>query len=312
MEDNILEMYRNCKLCPRECGTDRTKQSGFCGESSLLSIETALLHGGEEPCISGSHGSGTVFFTGCSLRCIFCQNMEISQEKGSADKHYYTPDEFVDMLKLLVGKGAQNINFVTPEHFLPHIIYACRKLRDEGCTIPFVYNCSGYESIAMLELASSVIDIFLIDYKFSTDFVSKVCVPKALDYPRVALEGLKFLWERVGNLHLDENGMARSGLLIRHLVLPGEKFVDGSLDIINEIFFELGNTPYISLMSQYTPAFLKVPHESLGRTLQPTEYNKVLSLVRELGFDNVYTQEFPESADIYIPDFGSKKMFDKW
>src|SRR4030042_989125 len=170
-----FEEYKSCILCPRKCRINRDIKNGFCGESSRLSIDSALIHFGEEPPISCQKGSGTIFFTGCSLRCVFCQNMQISQNKNPGKKKYYSTKELIDVIGNLINKGAENINFVTPDHFLPHIIEAIKYLKNKNIEIPFIYNCSGYQSLGNLEIASKWIDVFLIDYKFSDSEVSYYC-----------------------------------------------------------------------------------------------------------------------------------------
>lgn len=316
--DDIFTLYKECRLCPRACGTDRFTVRGACGESARLSIETAVLHSGEEPCISGSNGSGTIFFTGCGLRCIFCQNMEISQKKISGTK-YYTEDDLVNIMQRLADLGAVNINFVTPDHYLPHIVYAVNTFRANGYTIPIVYNCSGWETIEHLKLAAQVADIFLIDCKFSLPQVAAFCLrTKNETYTQTVWNALAFLYEHVGNLQLDENGIAKRGVLVRHLVLPG--MIENSIDIVNELFFRFGSEIYLSLMAQYTPSFLDLPEncgdekwrKSLARCLTEDEYRTVVDLALELGFENVYLQELPNQNDTYIPNFASHNMFEKW
>ncbi len=316
--DDIFKLYKECRLCPRECGIDRFTAAGVCGESARLSVETAVLHNGEEPCISCGNGSGTIFFNGCGLRCIFCQNMEISQKKISEAK-YYTEDDLVDIMLKLADLGAANINFVTPDHYLPHIVYAVNKFRAKGCTIPIVYNCSGWETTEHLKLAVEVADIFLIDCKFSLPQTAAFCLrTKNESYTHVVWNALEFLYKHLGNLQLDENGAAKRGVLVRHLVLPG--MTDNSIDIVNELFFRFGSEIYLSLMAQYTPSFLDLPdsctneewRKSLSRCLTEEEYRKVVDLALELGFENLYIQELPQQNDIYIPDFASREMFGKW
>lgn len=316
--NKIFDLYKECRLCPRACGVDRTKVAGACGESALLSIETAVLHGGEEPCISGEKGSGTIFFNGCGLRCIFCQNMEISQKKVLGAK-YYTEDELTEIMQKLADLGAANINFVTPDHYLPHIVYAVKKFRANGYKLPIVYNCSGWETPEHLKLAMEAVDIFLIDCKFSLPQVADFCLRgKNENYSQVVWKALEFLYRQVGNLQLDENGMAKCGVLVRHLVLPG--MTENSLDVVNELFFRFGTDVYLSLMAQYTPSFLDLPKDcgnedwqkSLMRCLTAEEYQKVVDLAVDLGFENLYLQELPSPDDKYIPDFASHKMFGKW
>ena len=194
-----------------------------------------------------------------------------------------------------------------------------KKFRATGYTLPIVYNCSGWETIEHLKLATEVVDVFLIDCKFSLPDVARFCLRgKNETYPQVVWNALEFLYKQVGNLQLDENGIAKSGVLVRHLVLPG--MVENSLDIINELFFRFGADIYLSLMAQYTPSFLDLPEncgnenwrESLKRCLTESEYGKVVDLASDLGFENLYLQELPEPDDRYIPDFASHKMFGKW
>lgn len=304
---DYYELYKNCTICPRACGVDRRGCVGFCGESDKLSIDTALLHNGEEPCISIGNGSGTIFFTGCSLRCPFCQNMQISQQTN--DKHYYSEDEFVEIIIKLEQLGAANINFVTPDHFMPHILNAVRKLRAGNFSLPFIYNCSGYESLNHLEAVAGDIDIFLIDYKFADKEAAISCI-KTPDYPETALNGLKFLVNKKGNLKLDDNGRAVSGVLIRHLVMPG--FIENTRNVINDIFLEFGSSQFVSLMSQYTPGFFKGECASLHRHIYQDEYDNAVGLLQQLGFTNTYIQETDLKNDPFIPDFPSKKMYDIW
>lgn len=311
---SLWEEYRRCQLCPRHCGTDRTKQTGVCGEDARLSIETALLHRGEEPCISSERGSGTIFFTGCSLHCIFCQNREISQRLPNREKRYYSLEGLVEMMEKLLKLGAANINFVTPDHYLPHILAAAKEIRRRGYCQPFVYNCSGYQSLSSLERAVQWMDIFLIDYKFSLQEAAQQCVSltEKANYPEIASKAIEYLYRSKGNLQLDEAGTAKQGVLIRHLVLPGEEFLANSRDVLNELFFRFGTEPYLSLMSQYTPAFLSREHPDLNRFLSPAEYQQIVSFAEQLGFTHLYTQEIPSGKDKYIPDFSHKEMYGSW
>lgn len=304
-----FEEYISCILCGRECGVNRNIKNGYCGEGSKLSIDSALIHFGEEPPISGEKGSGAIFFTGCSLRCVFCQNMQISQRKNPGEKKYYSTEELIDIICNLINKGAENINFVTPDHFLPHIIEAVKYLKNKKIEIPFIYNCSGYQSLKNLEIASKWMDIFLIDYKFSDSEASFYCT-KTKDYPEVALEALKFLYNTNGNLMLNKNGKAISGVIVRHLVIPG--FIENSLKVLYNLYDNFGKEIYISLMAQYTPQYLKNGFDRINRRLTTKEFKKVEEYLFELGFTNGYIQEFIDNKDKYIPDFDTKKIYDEW
>jgi len=263
-----------------------------------------MTHFGEEPPVAFKKGSGTIFFTGCSLRCSFCQNMQISQ--NPVKKKYYSTEDFFSIVRDLVEKGAENINFVTPDHFLPHVIEAVKYMKKNNLNIPTVYNCSGYQSLESLKKVVDYIDVFLIDYKFSDKDAAKYCI-NTPDYPEICKKALEYLYKIKGNLKLDENGKASSGVLIRHLVMPD--FIQNSLDVINDIFFDFGVESYISVMSQYSQAFLKNGLERINRRLTFEEYKRVTDLVEGLGFKNGYIQEYIDCDDEYLPDFNQKNTF---
>jgi putative pyruvate formate lyase activating enzyme len=303
INEDFIE-YKDCTLCPRNCHVDRNINSGFCRESSKLSIDSALLHKGEEPPISNKNGSGTIFFNGCSLRCPFCQNIQISQQK--INNNVYTTKEFILLMEELINKGAENINFVTPDHFLPHIIEGIKHIRNKGYQIPMVYNCSGYQSIKNLEIAKDYIDIFLFDYKFADIKTAEYCI-KNKEYPEVCKKALDFVFAKKGNLKLDINGKALSGVIVRHLVMPD--FIENSIDVINNLFFSYGPQIFLSLMSQYSNKYLLPGFDRINRRLKKDEYQKVTSLVDELGFQNGYIQEFINYDDEYLPDFKKDQIF---
>ena len=313
--NNFLSIYNQCDLCPRDCKVDRNIHQGFCSETSKLSVATVLLHHGEEPPITFENGSGTVFFSGCSLRCPYCQNMQISQPMQNEwmELNKFTLAEFVKLLENLVQKGAENINFVTPDHFLPHILEAVKALKQNGCQIPFVYNCSGYINRKYLALLCEHIDIFLIDYKYSDKNLAGL-LSQTPDYPEITLQALQYIYKQKGNLHLDKKGKAVKGMLIRHLVLPG--FISNSLIVLKSLYENFGREIFFSLMAQYTQKFLKsnlpVELKTLNRRLTNAEYEKVLNYVYEKDFINGYVQEIPDQKDHYVPDFSEKQLFDKW
>ncbi len=218
-------------------------------------------------------------------------------------------EQFTGLMTGLVEKGVHNINFVTPDHFMPHIIEAVKIMKKRGHNIPFVYNCSGYQSISHLETVMDYIDIFLFDYKFADIETSGYCV-KLEDYPKIALEGLEFIYKKKGSLKLDEKGLATSGIIVRHLVLPG--FVKNSMDVINNLYFNFGSEIYTSLMSQYSPAYLENGFEKLARRVTREEYDAAAELLLGLGFKNGFIQDYIEGEDKYLPDFNGKKMLDNW
>ncbi|HNZ27395.1 MAG TPA: radical SAM protein [Spirochaetota bacterium] len=299
--------YENCLLCPRKCGVNRYRKAGFCGETAKLSVDSILLHKGEEPPISFKNGSGTIFFTGCSLRCPFCQNMQISQ--NPIDKKFYNLKDFFYSLDKIVESGAENVNFVTPDHFLPHIIEGVKYLRSKGIDIPTVYNCSGYQSLESLETASEYMDIFLFDYKFADASASKYLL-NLENYNVVALRGLEFLFKKKGNLRLDANGKALSGVIVRHLVMPD--FIKNSEEVLNNLYFSFGNKIFISIMSQYSPKYLKIGYDKINRKLRRDEYEQIVNLARELNFKNGFIQDYIYGNDQYLPDFNEKNNFEVW
>jgi len=296
--------YEHCSLCPRNCFVNRYKIKGFCGENANLSINAALLHQGEEPCISFKKGSGTIFFTGCSLRCPFCQNMQISQRPD--DKNIYSQKKFVEAMEKLIQSGAENINFVTPDHFAPHIVEGIKIIKKKGYDLPFIYNCSGYQSIDHLKSVIDYIDIFLFDYKFADCNASKKILSNE-SYPEVCEKALEFVILNKGNLVLNDEGKALSGVLVRHLIMPG--FLENSLSVINNLFIDYGNKIHLSLMSQYSPKYLRSGFDFLNKRITRNEYQSVVDLLENLGLTNGYIQEFIDLEDEFLPDFKSNEIF---
>ena len=305
MTEHFTE-YEHCTLCPRNCGVNRYEHVGFCGEPAGLSIDSFLLHFGEEPPITHKNGSGTVFFNGCSLRCPYCQNMQISQQP--VRPNVYTMEDFVAGLERLIEQGAENLNFVTPDHYLPHIIEAVKHLRRKGINIPTVYNCSGYDTVDNLKAAAEVIDIFLFDYKYADRECAAYCGTP--NYPDVVTKGLDFILNTKGNLKLNDDGKAISGIIVRHLVLP--TFTENSVEVLNNLYFDYGNDICISIMAQYDPMYLKPGLDRLSRRVTAEEYEQVVSLAENLGFRNAYIQDLPAEQDEYTPDFTEKSNFGKF
>ncbi len=319
LEKSLRSYYRACELCPRRCGVDRTAgQVGFCGEDSRLRIATIEAHMGEEPPISGKNGSATVFFSGCSLRCLFCQNYQISREGLGRE---WSLGQGADRLEALhEQKGIHNVNFVTPDHFLPHTVAMVRDLRERGIRIPTVYNLSGYQRVESLRLIEPVADIYLPDFKYA-DAALAQSLSQCADYAAVALEALcemvrqrGFLDAFMGN---DEEEIGtlgvppvREGVLVRHLILPGH--VENSLQVLNMLFLEFGRELPISLMSQYIPVRKFPVGSPLNRQVTRDEFQAVFQHTRELGLRNLFVQ-FPEEvardAHQFLPDFGAVNPF---
>jgi len=279
---------KKCFICPLNCGADRTKSRGACGANDKIEISSWNLHFGEEPPISGSKGSGTIFFTHCSLKCSFCQNYPIS--------HYghgrvYSMEEFEDIMLRLQEEGAHNINFVTPTHYSFHIKEALEKvkIKEKKLKIPIVFNTSGYDKVETLRELEGLVDIYMPDMKFSSDEnARKVC--NASDYREVNMEAVKEMQRQVGKLKVNSEGIAEKGLLIRHLVLP-ENFA-GTDKIIEFIAEETGCETYLSLMAQYHPACMAVGDKILGRRLNKKEYQEAVNLCRKAKLNNCFLQDF--------------------
>ena len=298
--------YRHCELCPRRCGVDRTVgQCGFCGESAQLHIASIGAHFGEEPPLVGSDGSGTVFFTGCSCGCFFCQNYQLSS--GHIGDYLPIDDAVKRILTLIADEHVRNINFVTPDHFWPHIREIMRRVREADCWLPAIWNTSGYCRSELLAEQAGVIDIFLPDFKYADAALAKRCMGRA-DYPEVALVALHTLVDRCGFLRpFDETGQmpASRGVLVRHLVLPGE--VQNSLDALRLLHREFGDELPISVMRQFRPMPECFRRNDLTRMVNDDEYRVVMDEVEKLGFRRVFAQ--PDCGDPdFVPDFTHSKQ----
>jgi putative pyruvate formate lyase activating enzyme len=300
--------YRHCQLCPRRCGVDRTAgRTGVCGMTADCRVSYIGAHHGEEPAFSGSHGSGTVFFCGCPSHCLFCQNIQISAA-GTTEGFVVTPEELLAELRRLAASGVHNLNFVSPDHFWPHIRQACRQLRAEGATLPFLYNCSGYQLPGLIPEVAELMEIFLPDFKFADSALAKLCMGDAA-YPEIALAALRRMVSARGFLTpFDPTGRqpARGGVLVRHLVLPGQ--VENSLQTLELLHREFGPGLPLSVMSQYRPMPACAGQGALARGLSHGEYEAVRERVADLGFEHVYTQELDEGSG-FLPDFRAEQPF---
>ena len=293
------ELYKNCRLCPRACGADRTAgKTGFCGMSASLYVSRASLHMWEEPPISGERGSGTVFFAGCPLGCVFCQNAEISHEKHGKE---ISTERLAEIFLELQEKGAHNINLVTATHYTPHVTEALDIAKRSGLNIPVVYNCGGYESVETLRMLRGYVDIYLPDFKYmSPELAAKYSLCKG--YPERAKEALSEMIAQTGAPVFDESGMLLRGTVVRHLVLPG--CVKDSIDVIKYLHETYGNDIYISIMSQYTPSErLRARFPELARKLTKYEYGKVVRFATEIGVEKGFTQYGEAAAESFIPSF---------
>jgi putative pyruvate formate lyase activating enzyme len=299
--------YKSCRLCPRECGVNRLAgERGVCGETATCRIASATPHFGEEPPISGTHGSGTIFFTGCSSRCFFCQNHQISTGNTG---FCVSEADLAQKMTQMAQKGVHNINFVTPDHFWPQIEAICRDFRENNAQkTPFLYNGSGYQKPEMIDRYAQQIDIFLPDFKFFDPKLAKICMGDP-NYADFALKSLKIMVEAKGFLSpWDDSGQktAQKGVLVRHLVLPGH--AGDSCAILDLLFREFGRGLPLSIMSQYHPVPACREKGLLSGRVSAKEYQKVLKHVENLGFEHVFVQE-GHADDTFLPDFDQKNPF---
>jgi len=293
-----------CELCPRKCGVDRKSDRGFCGIGDKITIGRAALHMWEEPCISGKNGSGTVFFCGCTLGCVYCQNHLISRKDCHLRGHEITEAELADIFLKLQRDGAHNINLVTPTMFAPEIKKAILFARVKGLDLPIVYNTSGYERVQTLEGFDDLISIYLPDFKYITEDISKK-YSNAADYPKYAKSSLDYMVKKIGTARFDANGMMTSGVIVRHLLLPG--MLTESKAVLDYLYAAYGNGIYYSLMSQYTPTdgLDRAKHPELARRVTTYEYQKLIDYALSLGITNGFTQEREAAKQSFIPDFGA-------
>lgn len=282
-----------CNACPRRCGVDRSKKHGFCGVGENFVVARAAKHFWEEPPISGTNGSGAVFFSGCNLRCVFCQNYELSRAKQGKE---ITEKKLTEIFDSLISSGAHNLNLVTATQYAERLADVLEKYRSP---VPVVYNCGGYESVETIKRLSSVVDVWLPDLKY-IDPERSLRYSKAADYFDAAS---KTILEMRRNQPEDvfENGLMKKGLIIRHLLLP--KNVNQSRRIFEWIKDNLGAKTYISLMAQYTPCGKLEDFPELQRRITKREYEKAVDCLIELGFENVFLQELDSAQKQYIPDF---------
>lgn len=294
----MQRLLENCRLCPRECGVNRVRgEKGRCGEADLPSIARAALHMWEEPCISGERGSGAVFFSGCALRCIYCQNHEIAfGERGKK----VTPDELSDIFLKLQAKGAHNINLVTASHFVPHVREALLSARSSGMKIPVIYNCGGYEKKESLRQLEGLIDIFMPDFKYMDKKLAEE-LSGAPDYPEVAKEALEEMVGQTGEAVFGADGMLVKGTLVRNLLLPGH--LDNSKKVVEYLVNTYGNRIYISLMNQFTPVRRIEKYPELNRRVTKREYGKLLQFAIDAGVENGFIQEGDTAKESFIPNF---------
>lgn len=290
----------NCNLCPRQCGADRENgKSGICGVSGKnILAARAALHFWEEPCISGERGSGTVFFSGCPLRCVYCQNYQIA---GTEVGMEISEERLKEIFLELQEKGAHNINLVTPTHYTPEIIRVIRKAKEQGLRLPIVYNCSGYEKVETLKMLKGIVNVYLTDFKYM-EREAAVRYSKAPDYPEIARAALKEMMNQTGEAKFDENGIMQSGVIVRHLLLPGH--VRNARAVVKYVYETYGDQLYLSLMNQYTPLpQVKKEFPELDRRVTEREYQRLISYALEIGVENAFIQDGNTAKESFIPMF---------
>lgn len=319
MNQRFTDQLAHCECCPRKCGVNRLEgKTGFCRIAAGAQVAHTGLHYGEEPPISGTRGSGTIFFAGCNLRCVFCQNHQISQEfevsnakhgvgvpfQSSQTKTLTTEALAAEMLRL-ADAGAHNINLVSPSHVIFQAADALVAAKAKGLAIPVVYNSNGYDSVDALRQIRGLVDIYLPDIKYlSNDLAQRYSA--ANDYADIIPSVLREMLDQVGHLELDDDGIARRGLLVRHLVLPAT--MDNSRQCL-ALLADLSPTMHISIMSQYSPQHRAAQHPEINHPLTTREYDEVTDYALELGLENAFIQEL-DSRDRYLPDFDRDRPFE--
>ncbi len=293
-----MNKYEDCLLCPRKCGINRsTGQTGVCGVSSEIKVARAALHYWEEPCISGKKGSGAVFFSGCSLHCVFCQNREISDGKeGKVISKERLSDIFIE----LVDKGANNINLVTPGQYIPDIVWAVNDAKSRGMKLPIIYNTSGYENVTELKLLEGIVDVYLPDFKYMDSTLSAK-YSRAKDYPSVAKQALSEMVRQQPDVVIDDaTGLIQKGVIVRQLLLPGH--VNDAKAVLKYLYDTYHDHVYISMMSQFTPIALK-DYPEINRTVTRREYERLVDYALKIGITNAFIQEGDVAKDSFIPAF---------
>lgn len=302
-----MNSLRHCTLCPRECGVDRLAgQAGFCGAAGeFVRVARTSLHYWEEPCLSGEAGSGTVFFSYCNLRCKFCQNYEISTEhKGIL----ISIEQLSEVFLRLQRQGALNINLVTPTHYLPQIRKALLLAKEQGLTLPIVYNSSGYEKVSSLKELDGLIDIYLPDFKyFSSDTARRFSA--AADYPAIVKLALDEMFRQVGTPCFNDDGIMEKGMIVRHLLLPGKE--KEAEEIIKYLYSRYGDDIFLSLMNQYTPLPQVKGDPELDRKVTKQEYEDLVDYAILLGVENGFTQEGEAASESFIPSFNGEGVLEE-
>ncbi|MDE6926888.1 MAG: radical SAM protein [Acetatifactor sp.] len=302
--DAFNSLMSNCTLCPRQCHADRLSgETGYCGQTADLTAARAALHYWEEPCISGTTGSGAVFFSGCNLQCVFCQNHNIAIGKSGKT---ISPERLTEIFLDLQSKGAANINLITGTHFIPQIALALSSAKSRGLTIPVVYNTGSYEETASLRLLQGLADIYLPDLKYYSSELS-MKYSHAADYFPKASAAIAEMYQQTGKPVMDpETGLMRRGIIVRHLLLPGE--TGDSKKVLRYLHETYGNNIYVSIMNQYTPLEHVARIPALNRSVTEEEYNRVLVFAERLGIERGFYQEGGTASESFIPEFDGEGL----
>ena len=290
-------MENKCSLCPRKCMVDRDKTTGYCGVTNTLRVARAALHFWEEPCISGEEGSGAVFFTGCNLRCVFCQNHQIARAEQGKE---ITVERLSEIFLELQAQKANNINLVTATHYVPQAAEALRMAKNQGLNIPIVYNCGGYECVETLKMLEGLVDIYLPDFKYLDEARAKR-YSHAENYPQIAKEALAEMVRQQPQPVFDERGLMKKGVIVRHLMLPGG--IKDSKAVVKYLYETYGNQIYVSLMNQYTPLPHVADYPEIDRKLKKFEYDRLVDYAISLGVENGFIQEGETAEESFIPAF---------
>ena len=290
----------SCDICPRVCGVNRREgQTGFCHSAYLPIVASCCVHHGEEPPLSGTRGSGTIFFGNCTMRCVYCQNYQISHDSKKQQSNEVSVPKLAERMLYLQESGCHNINLVTPTHFVPQILRALLEAVPNGLRLPLVYNTSGYDSIDVIRELEGIIDIYLPDLRYASGQTANE-FSHTPDYPANARESIREMYRQVGDLTVDEAGVAQRGVIVRHLILPNR--LAGSKESLTWLASEVSPSVTVSIMAQYYPAHRAMSIPALARKITLVEYREVVALVNQLGLENGWLQEI-EAAENYLPDF---------
>ena len=296
-----MEILKNCCLCPRKCGINRYEQKGYCGANNKLKIAHYSLHMWEEPVISGDTGSGTIFFSNCNMKCMYCQNKKISLDGYGK---YTSLKRLEEIMMEFQEKGANIINLVTPTHYVPQIAKVLKKIKNKTLNIPVVYKTSSYENDGTLMMMNNLVDIYLADLKYYDDELA-LKYSFCTDYFETATMAIDEMYRQVGGLQVSEDGLLKKGLIVRVLLLPDH--IEDAKNIINYLYKTFGDSIIISIMNQFTPVN-KCKYDNLNRKVTDEEYNEVIDFAAELGIVNAFVQEGDAAEESFIPDFNKNNI----